>query len=44
MKEDADKARTLSDFFSSVFIREETTEMLEMDDEIIRQALTEIKV
>jgi len=44
VKEDVYKAQTLSDFFSSVFTREATTEIPELEDKIIRKPLTEIKV
>jgi len=44
VKEDVDKTQTLSDFFSSLFTREATTEIPELEDIIIRKPLTEIKV
>ena len=44
VKEDVDKAQTLSDFFSSVFTGETTTEIPEVEDKIIRKPLTEMKV
>ena len=40
VKEDVDQARTLSDFFSSLFTREATTEIPELEDKIIRKPTT----
>ena len=44
VKEDGDKAQTLSDLFSSVFTRKATTEIREIEDRLIRKSLTEIEV
>jgi len=44
VKEDVHKVLTLSGFFSSVFIREATTEIPELEENIIRKPITEKRV